>query len=121
MDLADYLARPHVLVSLRGDVGNEIDLALAAVGKTRHICLAVPHWSVAPGLVRGTDLVLTVARRILPQGGGHGLVVFEPPFAIPPFDFEQIWHRRRDGDPGHRWLRGLVARLLGEEAPAVDR
>lgn len=119
IDLGDYLARPHVLVSLRGDAGNEIDLALAATGKTRRICLAVPHWSVAPGLVRGTDLVLTVARRILPQGDGHGLVVFEPPFAIPLFDFEQIWHRRRDGDLGHRWLRTLIERLLGDEEPVA--
>ncbi|NVD41048.1 LysR family transcriptional regulator [Ensifer sp. HO-A22] len=119
MDLSDYLARPHVLVSLRGDIGNEIDQALAAVGKTRRVFLAIPHWSVAPGLVRGTDLVLTVARRILPQGG-DGLVVFEPPFAIPPFDFEQIWHRRRDGDKRHRWLRGLVSRILGDVGPTVD-
>ncbi|WP_457587089.1 LysR family transcriptional regulator [Ensifer canadensis] len=121
MGLGDYLALPHVLVSLRGDAGNEIDLALAATGKARRICLAVPHWSVAPGLVRGTDLVLTVARRILSQANGQGLVVFEPPFAIPPFDFEQIWHRRREGDPRHRWLRALVTRLLGEEGPAIDR
>lgn len=121
MGLVDYLARPHVLVSLRGDAGNEIDLALSATGQSRRICLAVPHWSVAPGLVRGTDLVLTVARRILSQADGDGLLVFEPPFAIPPFDFEQIWHRRREGDPRHRWLRALVTRLLGEERPAIDR
>lgn len=120
MGLGDYLARPHVLVSLRGDVVNEIDVALAAVGKTRRICLAIPHWSVAPGLVRGTDLVLTVARRILSAADDEGLVVFEPPFAIPQFDFEQIWHRRREGDPRHRWLRALVTRLLGEEGPAID-
>ncbi|MNW20191.1 HTH-type transcriptional regulator SyrM 1 [compost metagenome] len=69
--------------------------------------------------MRGTDLVLTVARRILPQGDGHGLVVFEPPFAIPLFDFEQIWHRRRDGDLGHRWLRTLIERLLGDEEPVA--
>lgn len=121
MGLGDYLARPHVLVSLRGDVVNEIDVALAAVGKTRRICVAIPHWSVAPGLVRGTDLVLTVARRILSAADDDGLVVFEPPFAIPPFDFEQIWHRRREGDPRHRWLRALVTRLLGGEGPVVDR
>ncbi len=121
MDLGDYLARPHVLVSLRGDVGNEIDVALAATGKTRRICLAIPHWSIAPGVIRGTDLVLTVARRILSQADGDGFAVFEPPFAIPPFDFEQIWHRRRDADPGHRWLRGLVTRLLGGAEPTAGR
>lgn len=113
MDLAAYLARPHVLVSLRGDAGNEIDLALATAGHERRIALALPHWSVAPGLVLGTDLVLTVARRILPHGAAAApLTVFDPPFVIPPFSFRQIWHRRRDADPAHRWLREMVQRIL---------
>ncbi|HEV7317835.1 MAG TPA: LysR family transcriptional regulator [Ensifer sp.] len=113
MDLPAYLKRPHILVSLRGDTGNEIDLALAAGGHKRRIALALPHWSVAPGLVLGTDLVLTVARRILPRDAEAGpLTVFDPPFAIPPFAFRQIWHRRRDADPAHRWLRDLIAQAL---------
>jgi DNA-binding transcriptional LysR family regulator len=122
MDLAAYLERPHILVSLRGDAGNEIDLALAATGHRRRIALALPHWSAAPGLVRGTDLVLTVARRILPRDAEIGsLAVFDPPFAIPPFAFRQIWHRRRDGDPAHRWLRDLIAHILAPpEALSAD-
>lgn len=113
MDLAAYLERPHILVSLRGDTGNEIDLALSAAGHKRRIALALPHWSAAPGLVLGTDLVLTVARRILPREGETGpLAIFAPPFAIPPFSFRQIWHRRRDGDPAHRWLRELINEIL---------
>ncbi len=120
MDLSAYLERPHILVALRGDTGNEIDLALAAVGYKRRIALSLPHWSAAPGLVPGTDLVLTVARRILPRDVGAGaLTVFDPPFAIPPFAFRQIWHRRRDADPAHRWLRDLIAGILApsEGAP----
>ncbi|OCP11159.1 MULTISPECIES: LysR family transcriptional regulator [unclassified Ensifer] len=122
MDLSAYLERPHVLVSLRGDTGNEIDLALAAVGHKRRIALALPHWSAAPGLVIGTDLVLTVARRILPHDAEAGsLTIFAPPFAIPPFAFRQIWHRRRDGDPAHRWLRDLIGQILApsEAVPAT--
>jgi DNA-binding transcriptional LysR family regulator len=113
MDLQTYLLRPHVLVSLRVESGNEIDAALAETGSTRRVCLVLPHWSVAPDLVRGTDLVLTVARRILPQDAEkHGLGIFEPPFAIPRFSFRQIWHQRREGDPAHGWLRDRIARSL---------
>ncbi|WP_246810351.1 LysR family transcriptional regulator [Ensifer sp. ENS08] len=122
MDLSAYLQRPHILVSLRGDTGNEIDLALSAIGHKRRIALALPHWSAAPGLVPGTDLVLTVARRILPRDRGAGpLAIFAPPFAIPPFAFRQIWHRRRDGDPAHRWLRDLITGILAPPtvAPAA--
>ncbi|WP_429176546.1 LysR substrate-binding domain-containing protein [Ensifer sp. LBL] len=119
MDLSTYLQRPHILVSLRGDTGNEIDLALSAIGHKRRIALALPHWSAAPGLVAGTDLVLTVARRILPRDEKAGeLAIFPPPFAIPPFAFRQIWHRRRDGDPAHRWLRDLIAGVLAPSTAA---
>lgn len=69
---------------------------------------------VAPALVEGTDLVLTVARRIVPAGGlDAALAVFAPPFAIAPFAFRQLWHRRREDDPAHRWLRERIAALAG--------
>lgn len=120
MDLTTYLARPHVLVSLRADSGNEIDAALAAIGAARRVCLTLPHWRLAPELVRGTDLVLTVARRVLPRGAGaDGLRVFDPPFAIPRFPFEQVWHRRRDGDAAHGWLRGEIAAILRQGAGRI--
>ncbi|BCH22241.1 LysR family transcriptional regulator [Mesorhizobium sp. L-8-3] len=113
MDMATYLARPHALVALRADSESEVDSALAALGLKRRLCLVLPHWSVAPDLIAGTDLVLTIARRILPSRPEEkGLRIFTPPFDIPPFGFQQIWHRRRDGDPAHQWLRRQIKDLL---------
>lgn len=111
MDLAGYLERPHAVVDLRSDRLGEIDKALAELGHKRRLCLIIPHWSVAPRLIIGTDLVLTVASRILPASGG-GLCVFAPPFEIPDFQFTQIWHKRRDGDPAHQWLRARLRHLF---------
>ena len=116
MDIPTYLAHPHALVALRADVESEVDAALAVAGHKRRIGLVLPHWGVAPSLVAGTDLILTVARRILPETQqADGLVVFDPPFPIPPFAFEQIWHKRRDGDAAHKWLRELILRLFEDE------
>jgi len=113
MDLSAYLQRPHALVALRADVQSEVDLALAAVGQKRRIALVVPHWGVAPSLIAGTDLVLTIARRLHPaQPAAVGLTAFEPPFAIPSFAFEQVWHKRRDGDAAHQWLRETISGLF---------
>ncbi len=112
LDMAAWLARPHVLLSLWADSGNEVDLALAQLGARRRVCLTLPHWGVAPALVKGSDLVLTVARRIVPAAGlDEALAVFAPPFAIAPFAFCQLWHRRRDEDMAHRWLRERIAAL----------
>lgn len=114
MDLPDYLERPHALVALRADVESEVDLALATAGHKRRIALVLPHWGVAPGLIAGTDLVLTIARRLHPATPATvGLTAFDPPFAIPPFPFEQIWHKRRGGDPAHLWLRETISGLFG--------
>ncbi|UDL89910.1 LysR family transcriptional regulator [Mesorhizobium sp. PAMC28654] len=113
MDLAAYLERPHALVDLRADRPGEVDTALAELGHKRRLCLIIPHWGVAPRLIAGTDLVLTVASRILPAPG-NGLCIFAPPFEIPAFQFTQIWHKRRDGDPAHQWLRSRIQHLLDD-------
>lgn len=113
MDLSAYLARPHALVALHGGASQEVDTALARLGKARRLGLVVPHWSLAAGLIAGTDLILTAARRSLREI--PNLRLFDPPFAIPPFTFGQIWRNRRGGDPGHRWLRDQVREAI---APA---
>jgi hypothetical protein len=33
---------------------------------------------------------------------------FTPPLVLPLFAYQQAWHRRRDSDPAHRWLRQVV-------------
>ncbi|MCW3479217.1 LysR substrate-binding domain-containing protein [Neisseriaceae bacterium JH1-16] len=106
-DLETYLARPHALVAVRPDSVDEIDRALAACGARRHIALTLPHWSVAPALIAGTDLVLTAARRCLSHA--PSLAILPVPFALAPFAFTQIWHARADSDPGHAWLRARLA------------
>lgn len=112
MSMAAYLARPHLLVAMSDAAGTEIDAALQAAGHARRVVLTVPHWGVAPRLVAGTDLVLTVARKALAAvERDPALAVFPPPFAIPPFPFVQAWHQRRTGDPAHQWLRATVARV----------
>ncbi|MFJ4454845.1 LysR family transcriptional regulator [Pseudomonas sp. NPDC089392] len=107
--LEDWLARPHVLMAMRPDAFDEIERALAALGLRRRIALALPHWSAAVEVLAGTDLILTVASRAVGSLHPHkALRQFEPPLAIPAFDYQQAWHSRKDSDPGHRWLRETV-------------
>lgn len=116
LNLAQWLARPHVLVAVRPGADNEIDLALSALGQTRRVALALPHWTAATEVIAGTDLVLTVARRSLPGLAQlPRLRCFEPPLAIRPFEFQQAWHERREGDAAHRWLRGQVMQACRNE------
>ena len=114
MTLADWLALPHVLVAVRADAANEIDLALAAVDLHRHISVVLPHWSVAPKLLPGTDLVLTIASKtVMSQALSESLVAFAPPIALPTFTLAQAWHNRVMNDPAHQWLRTQIKAHLG--------
>lgn len=110
--LDDYLSRPHVAVAASPQDVGEIDAALVALGRTRRVVVTLPHWSVAPALVKGTDLVLTAARRSLLARRGQGLAIVDPPFTLAAVSLVQAWHVRRDFDAAHRWLRGEVEACL---------
>lgn len=109
MDLHDWLARPHVMLALRPDATDEIERTLAASGLKRNIALALPHWSAAVSVISGTDLILTVASRAARGREQYtNLREFLPPLDLPEFSYQQAWHRRKDADPAHRWLREAI-------------
>ena len=108
LDLPTYLARPHVLLEMRGSGTPEIERALTALRERRRVAISLPHWSVAPELIRGTDLILTVASRGLRDIDESLLVVVPPPFHIPSFTCVLAWHKRRRGDQALNWLNQRI-------------
>ncbi|WXL26623.1 LysR family transcriptional regulator [Ectopseudomonas mendocina] len=124
LSLKDWLARPHILVATRSAAENEIERALAQAGLQRRIAVQLPHWSVANELIAGTDLILTVAERNLQSIRGDArFKCFKPPVEISAFDFQLIWHQRRDGDVAQHWLRERVVEICqipkGKTQPVV--
>lgn len=119
LDLASYLERPHIQVSMDGGINGEIDSLLRAEGLRRRIAVSVPHWRTAPSLLHNTDLILTVATRTLEDTMiNSDLVQLPPPFSIPRFPFVQIWHQRFCDDPAHAWLRQQVKQVVTHPAQA---
>ena len=114
LDLPTYLSRPHVLLEMRGSGTPEIERALRAIRQRRHVAISLPHWSVAPQLIQGTDLILTVSSRGLMNIDARQLLAVPPPFHIPSFAFELAWHARRGGDAGLQWLIGRVRGVLSD-------
>ena len=77
------------------------------------MAVILPHWGVATKVLHGTDLILTVASRILVNTPcAEGLVAFSPACDLPHFTFQQAWHERRTSDPAHIWLRETVADII---------
>lgn len=117
INLENYLARPHVLVAVHGEASTEIDETIHTAGFSRRVALVLPHWSVAPNTIIGTDLVLTVAAKSLESLRRHKrLVILPSPIEFPAIPFTQISHKRRQADPALRWLRNAVSRIASSLA-----
>ncbi|RAI37251.1 LysR family transcriptional regulator [Rhodoplanes roseus] len=117
MDEQSYLACPHVTVAPNLDSGVQIDDIMAAMGLDRRVMATVSHYVAVPGLVRGTDLVAHTRQRLvglLPDTADLVAFPIPVPVRVPELSFVQMWHRRYDRDPGHRWLRDLVRDAIAE-------
>jgi DNA-binding transcriptional LysR family regulator len=115
--LERFASLDHMLVSLTGRGGGQIDAALAERGLSRHIALRLPYPMLTPLLVAETDLVLTIPRWLACKlGADAGLVIRRPPISVPPLRAPMLWHERNHRAPMHRWFRALLA----EHATAVD-
>lgn len=112
LSLAQYLELSHVLVSARADSPGSVDRALAALGKKRTVGARVSHFLTVPVLVSQTDFVAALDRRVAEVFAAPlGLKLLPPPLKLPKGSIGQVWHEQQEGDPAHRWLRGLIAEV----------
>ncbi|WP_336777594.1 LysR family transcriptional regulator [Pantoea sp. USHLN256] len=107
LTLDDFCAQDHALVSyLGGNFHGVTDQALAAIGRSRRVTLSVCSFLVLPEILRVSDLISVVPRRLAQHHAG--LKVCAPPLAIQGFTKTVAWHERTHRDAGHRWLRELL-------------
>jgi DNA-binding transcriptional LysR family regulator len=115
LTLARYCEVPHLMVAPRGTPGSFVDDALASVGRTRRVALAVPHFLVVPYVIAATDLVATLASRIATLFADTlDLVMVPPPIAISGFAIALAWHERNHRDAAQRWLRDQIAAVAAD-------
>lgn len=118
-----YEAESHVIVKTFGTGHLIIGKALLEQGITRKVGVQIPNFISLATIVGSTDLVAT-----LPSRAAHVLSlqsnvrVVPLPVPIPGYPVRQHWHERMQKDPGHIWLRGVIAELFREELrPARTR
>lgn len=121
LTLERYVALRHVAVTISGVGDSAVDVALAALGRTRHVALRVPHFLAGAMLVAESDMILTLpsrlARRLAEQ---LPLMLLDLPLQVAPLSPAMIWHERFHGDPAHAWVRQqlieVVAAFARDEA-----
>ncbi len=110
LDIERFVGLRHVLVAPRGASRGPVDDALEVLDRTRRIALCVPQLSLAAFVVAHSDLVTTaVASSARVAAASLPVVTVAPPLALAPASWVQLWHERCQRDPGHAWLRKIVA------------
>lgn len=121
LSLEQYVALPHLLISLMGRGATWVDPVLERLGLRRRIALRVPQYLAAPHIIAETDLILTIATRVARAlRGALPLREVPPPVEIPGFTISAYWHAHRQDDAGHRFLREqlfAVAAEVTDEGP----
>lgn len=117
MDMQQFLAEPHVQVTRTSGHGMAED-ALRRLGVERRIKLRLPHFSVLPRLIPGTELLVILPSQIAesfcrrPLQGQ--LKMLELPFEVPAFDVTLHWHSRSSQSTALGWFLRQVQLGLGQ-------
>jgi DNA-binding transcriptional LysR family regulator len=100
---------PHAIRSIDGSMTGLVDAALAVEGRSRQVVLAIPHFYGLAAAVAQSDLIAAMpvefARWV---ADGMDLVLYAPPLEIPAPEISLYWHKRRDRDAAHLWLRDQI-------------
>ncbi|WP_017300274.1 LysR family transcriptional regulator [Nodosilinea nodulosa] len=112
LSLDNYLALPHLLVSVKEDRVGRVDNLLAKQGLKRQVALSVPHFLAAPFVLAQTDLIATLARRVaLGFAQTQPLKLLPLPFELEGFSIAMRWHRSSQSSPPAQWLRSLIGEV----------
>jgi DNA-binding transcriptional LysR family regulator len=110
LTLEAYVALDHLLISPTGQGPGLIDRLLEQRGLTRRIALRIPHFYSALEILARSDLILTAPSALARVArSDHELIAFAPPLQVPGHTLNLIWHERFTLDPGHAWLRDILA------------
>lgn len=114
-----FVAYPHLLHSPNGSRDGALDGPLREMGHPRRLGAVVAHLGAVPGILRGTDFVMTLSARLARNlAAANGLVVLPCPVPIRHTRLSLIFHRRFEADPGHAWIRRLLIAVAREIGPA---
>ena len=125
LDLDEFAAAEHVIVSRRGRLRDRVDKALAELGMRRRVVAALPTAALALQAIAHSDVVgVMPVRATAPARADLGLVATELPLDLPSSPVVLSWHSRYDTDPAHEWLRAhcrtALADVLEPATPAPE-
>jgi len=116
LTLERYLEASHLQISADGVGEGLSDAALRQMGLRRKVVATVPHYLVAPWILKGTPLLTAFGDSlVLALDSASETYVVAPPFDIPDVTVVLVFERRLEADLGCKWLRSLIEEVWVEQ------
>ncbi len=110
LSLDDYLAWPHVAISIGTDSYDHVEACLGQRNAERRVAVRLPYFYAAPDLIGASDAVLTMPTRAARKFAQlHGFVCLPAPEDIVGFDYWALMHERSARDPATEWLLDMLS------------
>jgi len=112
-DLASYLAEKHVVVTPWGETRGVVDHVLDGMGLKRKVALQLPAVMIAPFIIAGSDLLMTIPRHAAEAlQMATTIALYPAPFAIPPYTLKLYSHSKYARSDGHVWMSRQLRALF---------
>lgn len=112
LSVDQYLEERHVVVS-SGTGHHLVEDCLHDANITRKIMLTVPHFSVLPGIIASSDLLVTLPSRVARVYAERMPLRFlDLPFSIPEFEVSIHWKEQRGDSSAQLWFCDFLKQIL---------
>ncbi|MBY6005305.1 LysR family transcriptional regulator [Salipiger bermudensis] len=109
MTVERFAEAPHVLMEPFTGQDSFSAVSMRQAGVTPAKVLSTYVFSSIPALIRGTDRVALIQRRLAePEVARGGLVIKPAPFDFPLLQQSIRWQSHRNRDPALAWMRQLI-------------
>jgi LysR family transcriptional regulator, mexEF-oprN operon transcriptional activator len=111
--IGEFAARPHALVTPKGDLKGFVDIALAKQGKSRRVVIGISNFATLLSVLPDSDMISTVPDFVGTKLLALGNLAIDPlPFAMKPVANALVWRVTVDRDPAEIWFRNLVTSIF---------
>ena len=109
--LKEFAEAKHLMVTTTGKAFGFVDYLLAAKKMKREVQMTVNQFLVAPNIIRNSDMILTVSRRVAEKFKLERVKILPLPLLADPLKLKLVWHKRADSNPGHKWIREEIINI----------
>lgn len=109
LSLEKYLSADHLLVSSDASRHGIVDDKLAESGQARHVILSLPQFMPALAVLRKSDMLATLPKRLVERHAARfDLVAVTPPLTLRAFELSLLRHRRDVKNPAVSWCLAQI-------------